>query len=101
MQIIAANELRRNAQLPLPAQKATETNVFQTILHSDRPASEKSHMHLTHQGLELISAGGETVSRVLSATTFHILANPDILFRLRSEIDPLFADDGCLVIGRG
>lgn len=98
MQVIATNELARNDQLPLTTEKATTTNVFQTILHSDRPASEKSHMHLTHQGLELISAGGETVSRVLSAATFHILDNPSVLDRMRAEIDPLFVSKDVVTV---
>lgn len=61
-------------------------NIFEAILHSDLPPSEKSVERLADEGFELIVAGGETVARVASAAIFHLLDNPNMMRRLRIEL---------------
>ena len=94
MQNIASKELADDS-LPITEKEDKESKeaktIFQMILQSNMIPSEKSHARLTHEGLNMISAGGETVSRVLGAGIFHLISNPDALARLRDEVDPIFA----------
>ena len=62
-----------------------------TILESfynnpDLPDSEKTMKHLAAEGYQLLGAGTPTTSHALKMTTYHILANPPVLERLRAEL---------------
>ena len=100
MRVVAADALNQYNRHPVYNTKASDatSNIFTTILSSDRPASEKSLDHLQQQGLELISAGSETAARVLAAATYHILATPGVLVNLRTEVDPLFASKDTVTV---
>ncbi|KAL1619767.1 hypothetical protein SLS56_009968 [Neofusicoccum ribis] len=60
--------------------------IFQAIENSALPAHEKSPSRLAQEGLTVLFAGGETGSRVLANTVYHLLANPDILNKVKGEI---------------
>ncbi|EOD53180.1 putative cytochrome p450 protein [Neofusicoccum parvum UCRNP2] len=60
--------------------------IFQAIEDSALPAHEKSPSRLAQEGLTVLFAGGETGSRVLANTVYHLLANPDILIKVKEEI---------------
>ncbi|KAL9085105.1 MAG: hypothetical protein Q9165_007749 [Trypethelium subeluteriae] len=49
--------------------------------------SEKSIDRLAQEGLVLMAAGGETVSRTLCAAIYHLLSNGDLVARLIEELD--------------
>ena len=61
--------------------------LFQCIVASKIPPSEKAQDRLAQEAFVVVVAGSETTSRVLSAAIFHLHANLPILERLRKEID--------------
>jgi cytochrome P450 len=40
----------------------------------------------------VVGAGADTTGNVLTITTFHLLANPDILAKLRKELEEAMPD---------
>ncbi|KAL9050776.1 MAG: hypothetical protein Q9162_006427 [Coniocarpon cinnabarinum] len=69
---------------------ALPSSIFEAIYRSNEDVFEKSNERVAQEGLVVIGAGGETVSRVLSCATFHILDNPGTLARLTEELDGAF-----------
>lgn len=59
---------------------------FYTYRKALYPNGEKEVERLAQEGFVMISAGGETTSRVLSIAFFHIISNPRVLQRLQEEI---------------
>ena len=86
------NRVAKEAYKSYSDQNAAQakTNIFQAILSSPLEPSEKTVDRLAQEGLTLIAAGGETVSRVLCAATYHIISNVHIAERLRAELDQAF-----------
>ncbi len=66
--------------------------IFQTLLDSDLPDEEKSRDRLSQEAQLIIGAGSDTVANSLTVTTFHILNNPEVLTKLRSELDTAIPD---------
>lgn len=62
------------------------------LLKGDVPASEKSIDRLVQEAQVVVSAGTETTSWCLSVITFHLLSNPAILKRLRTELGEAIPD---------
>ena len=60
--------------------------IFNHLLLSKLPAQEKTKKRLGEEAFSIIAAGGETVARTLTIATYHLLANPAALERLRTEI---------------
>ena len=60
--------------------------LFDEILDSDLPPAEKDITRLGDDGIVVIGAAGETVSRVLSTATFHLLNQEWILKKLLKEM---------------
>lgn len=58
----------------------------------DLPAVEKSFHRLRREGSFLVLAGTESTAASMKITMFHILHNPSILARVRSELDTMPAD---------
>ena len=63
-----------------------------TIIHAlrdnrDLPASEKTISRVSADAQSLVLAGTLTTAHMLSITTYHILANPPILDRMRAELE--------------
>lgn len=55
--------------------------------------SEKDPDRMSQEGFEVIVAGVETTSRILTAATYYVLANPqNVLSRLQSELRLAFPD---------
>ena len=63
-----------------------ETTIFHGLLQSDLPESEKASDRLAEEAGVLLSAGTDSSANTLSAITYHLLANPDKLRRLRAEL---------------
>ena len=60
--------------------------IFQLILSSSLPESEKRRDRIAQEGATVFVAGAETTARVLTTATYHLLANEDVLIRLQEEL---------------
>ena len=60
--------------------------IYDVIMASSLPKSEKTAQRFRNVAGELISAGSDTSTQTLHMMTYHILSNPSILQRLRAEI---------------
>ena len=60
--------------------------LFHAIDQSSLPPHEKSPARLAQEGFTVLVAAAETISRLLSHTVFHLLANPEVLERVKEEI---------------
>lgn len=79
-----------------PSQDKPSTNsktIFQDIIDSNLPPSEKSAGRLNAEAGLMVGAGTETTARSLSVTIFYLLENPSTLQRLRSEFKKLQTHD--------
>lgn len=66
---------------------AEETQtIFHGLLQSALPESEKSPARLAEEAGVLLSAGTDSTANTLAAITYHLLANPLKLKRLRAEL---------------
>jgi len=69
----------------------TEGKMAPTIFHgllstSSLPESEKATPRLVDEARILLAAGTDTTANTLAAITYHLLANPDILSKLKREL---------------
>ena len=76
------------AEKPQTKKKKNKT-IFQDILQSKLPPSEKAAGRLSAEANLLLIAGTETTARSLSIILFHILDNNSVLQQLRDEIAAL------------
>ena len=65
--------------------------IFHELLNSDLPPEEKCLNNLAQEGQNIIGAGADTTSNVLSCTTFHVLNNPTVLAKLK-ELETAMRD---------
>lgn len=63
--------------------------IFQDIVQSKLPPSEKEPARLAAEANLLLIAGTETTAKALSLILFHILDNEPVLQRIREELSPL------------
>ena len=68
-----------------------------TIFHgmlsnTNLPDSEKTTPRLLDEAIVLVGAGTDTTANTLAALTYHILANPDILKKLKTELAEAIPD---------
>lgn len=66
--------------------------LFTALLNSDLPPQELSTKRLQHEAISVIGAGVETTKFTLMTGSFHLLANPAQLARLREELDRAIPD---------
>ena len=69
-----------------------EPNIFREVLNSDLPPVEKSVDRLWHDGQTFNIAGSETTAWALGILTYHLLTQPDILRRLKEELETVVKD---------
>lgn len=62
-------------------------NVFEEVFKSDIPTREKELDYLTDNAFVLVAAGGDTSARLLTNLAYHVLANENILKRLKGELN--------------
>jgi cytochrome P450 len=60
--------------------------VWQSILSSKLPPAEKTRNRMAQEGFIIIVAGSDTISRILTRATFHILDDKKVLQRLMEEL---------------
>jgi cytochrome P450 len=61
-------------------------SLFTALLESDLPPSELSTQRLQHEAISVIGAGIKTTMYTLSTCSYHLLANPEILAKLKAEL---------------
>jgi cytochrome P450 len=66
--------------------KTNQRSIFVALLDSDLPPEEKSVDRLQDEAQTIIAGGSETISRVLSIITFHLLHDKTKLRKLRVEL---------------
>lgn len=75
--------------------------IFQAILDSDLPASEKTLERLEGEGSVVVAAGSETTARCLSVVTFYLVQERSILRKLRDELNSVQPEtDGFLPLSQ-
>lgn len=85
----------KNSQgLPFHRSPREKFAVFRTLLqHDGLPPHEKIYDRISHEGVTVLAAGGETGGSTLMMATYFILADKgDILARLRQEVEPLMSN---------
>ncbi|KAL8786644.1 MAG: hypothetical protein Q9213_002673 [Squamulea squamosa] len=70
--------------------------LFLNVLQSDISPQDKSPETISREGMSLLVAGSETTAMTLSVTTYHILANPDKLAKLREALEQAIPDPDTL-----
>jgi len=73
-------------------QDQSHKTVFHELLNSKLPEEDKSVDRLADEALSVVQAGNETVSWTLTVATYHILANPEILRKLKTELAATIPD---------
>ncbi|KAL1638431.1 hypothetical protein SLS56_000240 [Neofusicoccum ribis] len=69
--------------------EATEhSTIFHELLDSNLPESEKQLQRLVDEGQTVVAAGSLTTAHYLSVTSYHILANPEVLRKIQAELKP-------------
>ncbi|KAF2462397.1 cytochrome P450 [Lineolata rhizophorae] len=66
--------------------------VFHEALNSDLPETEKTADRLQGDGMVIIGAATETMAAVLATTIVHIIANPDVMAKLKAELKEAMPD---------
>lgn len=86
----AIHEVTTEKPAAEPAGTKAQRSVFHDILSSSKiPQIEKSPARLQSEGTMLVLAGTESTAKLLSTTHYHLLANPTMLSRVRTELSPL------------
>lgn len=68
-------------------------SIFVGLLNSNLPPQEKRPDRLVQEGMALLIAGSEAAAQTLSITTYHLLANPEKLAKLRTELEHTVPDE--------
>jgi cytochrome P450 len=81
-------DLIKDALLPRErsTEKGVQRTIFQDIIQSNLPPNEKDPARLSAEANLLQIAGTETTARTLAVLMFHLIDNPAVLNRLRTEI---------------
>ncbi|KAK8079184.1 hypothetical protein PG994_002991 [Apiospora phragmitis] len=77
-------------------EKAPHRTIFQDIVQSNLPASEKAPARLSAEANLLQIAGTETTARTLAVLIFYLVYSPGVLDRLRSELKP-YTEPGSVI----
>ena len=72
--------------------KYDRPTVFGTILESDLATWEKEPQRLADEAAGVIGAGTETTSWAMSVMTYHLLTQPNLLRKLRDELQQVVRD---------
>jgi len=73
-----------------PLGPTSKESVYSSVLSNPNlPASEKSLLRLEQEGALLVLAGTESPAKTLTIIFYHLLANPSILTKLRSELSTI------------
>jgi cytochrome P450 len=77
----------------------SENTVFHSLLmNSNVPDSDKTDDRMAEEARILLLGGTDTTAMTLSATTYHILANPSIFKKLKAELTQAIPDPDSLPV---
>ena len=76
--------------------QSANTTIFEELLNSDLPPHEKTMQRLADEGQTVVGAGQVTTAHYLKMTSFHLIANPDILAKLKAELADAMPDPNVL-----
>ena len=85
-------EIKEKRKLDKGSYSTAHATVFHDILDSDLPDREKTVERLWQEAQVICIAGTETTAWALSVITFYLLTNPDIMQRLREELETAIPD---------
>ncbi|CZR51378.1 related to cytochrome P450 CYP3/CYP5/CYP6/CYP9 subfamilies [Phialocephala subalpina] len=71
----------------LSHKQSSHPTIFHELLESDLPPQEKSVNRLADEAQLMIGAGLETTAWTLTVTSFHLINNPTISKKLRTELE--------------
>ncbi|KIW89319.1 uncharacterized protein Z519_10173 [Cladophialophora bantiana CBS 173.52] len=67
--------------------------IFHELIHTrELPPEEKTLEHLVDEGQSVVAAGQVTTTHYLNTTAYHILANLDVLDKLKAELGEAMPD---------
>jgi cytochrome P450 len=66
--------------------------IFHSLLNGSLPDSEKKTERLQEEAYIIVIAGTDTTAATLSALTYHLLSNPNVLKKLRDELETAMPD---------
>ncbi|KAL4805142.1 cytochrome P450 [Aspergillus unguis] len=92
MQNDFAKQIKAIKQSTEPEEKKRST-VFTDLINGPLPASEKEDRRLQDEAQLVIGAGLATTGWALTVGTFYLLRSPDVLARLRQELDEAIPTD--------
>lgn len=76
-----------------PKSRDLPSTVFEAIYNSSAlPPSEKEDARLGEEGFLIIGAAAETVARALHTGMFQLIAHPEVVARLREELEGVMGD---------
>ena len=87
------------AEKETPHRHTTRKTIFEEMRDSNLPPEQKTVDRLKEEGFVLVLAGGDTSAKVLTALTYHLLSNPDILQRLKKELVEAMPDPNVSMSG--
>lgn len=70
--------------------------LFLKIMQSNIGPQDRSAERIAREGMSLLVAGSETTAVTLSTITYHLLANPDKLAKLRGALEQAVPDSNTL-----
>ncbi|KAL8993523.1 MAG: hypothetical protein Q9169_006281 [Polycauliona sp. 2 TL-2023] len=74
-----------------------QRTIFHDLITNDSlMPEEKTQERLVAEGVALVGAGSQTVAHTLAVISYHLIANPDILSKLRDELAGALPIDGSM-----
>ncbi|KAF2115780.1 putative P450 monooxygenase [Lophiotrema nucula] len=70
-----------------PSPDNEHPTIFHSLFASDLPASDLTPGRLMGEGQTVVAAGTLTTAHYLKTTTYYILANPEVLRKLKAELE--------------
>jgi cytochrome P450 len=70
--------------------------IFHGLISGDLAESEKTDERMIDESRVLLAAGTDTTARALSVITYHLLADPARLKKLKAELDTALPDPDAL-----
>lgn len=76
--------------------KGEKPTVIRGLLDSKIPDEDKTTMRLATEGQHLLAGGTDSSSYMLATITYHLLANPDKLAKLKKELESVMPDENVM-----
>jgi len=72
------------------------TTIFHGLIGGDLAESEKTDERMIDESRVLLAAGTDTTARALAVITYHLLADPERLKKLKTELENALPDPDTL-----